>query len=321
MNTNEIFAVIKSKFFAGNSVKWNEVLEAMGDRTDRHETEVVGNAMADAAYISGDHALSEAIIESLLMHLVSRNAGECICELQNNASFHASEFGFDRLRLSAVSFACPRSPASYRNEPADRREVVEAKMYAQYGKLCPVRTAFIGRRLTALAEGRKQGLEDMSIEETTEHFRKLGFNYHRVTGFWGGLGNVETMHGWHFHIHPDGTPAYKERYVKANIFEESVGLASVSDGKDWFHIKADGTPAYEARYKEVYAWHEGLAIVVEHPSNGQRKGKCFHIRPDGTPAYAERYDGASSFEGGVAWVETHRPSYQRFQIRPDGSRV
>lgn len=154
MNTSEIFAVIQSKFFTGNSIKWDEVLKAMENRTGRHETEVVGNAMADAAYIVGDHALSEAILESLLMHLVSRNAGECICELQNNASFHASEFGFDRLRLSAVSFACPCSPAGYRNKPADRQEVVEAKMYAQYGKLCPVRTAFIGECLTALAEGR-----------------------------------------------------------------------------------------------------------------------------------------------------------------------
>jgi hypothetical protein len=154
----------------------------------------------------------------------------------------------------------------------------------------------------------------MSIEELTKHFRSMGFNYYRVYGFHGGLGNVEMANGSNFHIRPDGTPAYKERYAEARIFEECVGLAGVFDSKVWFHIRADGTPAYEERFEHVHAWHEGLSLV-------KQDGKCFHIRPDGTAAYAERYNGATSFKGGVAWVELHHPNYRRFQIRSDGTPV
>jgi len=49
-----------------------------------------------------------------------------------------------------------------------------------------------------------------------------------------------------FHIHPDGTIAYEERFDLAYHFEG--GLALVMVDNEWFHIRPDGRPAYEERF-------------------------------------------------------------------------
>jgi len=44
-----------------------------------------------------------------------------------------------------------------------------------------------------------------------------------------------------FHIHPNGTPVYKERYDNVGSFQK--GLALVRKGSSGFYIRPDGTRA------------------------------------------------------------------------------
>ena len=124
----------------------------------------------------------------------------------------------------------------------------------------------------------------------------------------------------YFHIHPDGTPAYEQRYgFIPNGFDEE-GLARVSDldtGK-MFHIHKDGTPAYEQRYYLLGHFYEGLATAEEE--NGHYNNQ-FHIKPDGTPAYEARFQDVSNFADGFAWARSDEKPFEWFLIRPDGSIV
>ena len=77
----------------------------------------------------------------------------------------------------------------------------------------------------------------------------------------------------YFHIKPDGSLAYDQKFDKIDSFSE--GLAAIElDGKQ-FHIKPDGSPAYKQRFDRVNAFSEGLASV-------KLDGKWFNINPDGS---------------------------------------
>lgn len=43
-----------------------------------------------------------------------------------------------------------------------------------------------------------------------------------------------------FHVHPDGTPAYEQRFDYVSFFQG--GVAEVRDGSRTFRIHPDGTP-------------------------------------------------------------------------------
>jgi len=63
-----------------------------------------------------------------------------------------------------------------------------------------------------------------------------------------------------FHVRPDGTPAYRERFNTVGSFHE--GLAFVEDKNgNWFHILTDGTPAYGQRFNSAEDFHNGHAAV------------------------------------------------------------
>jgi len=76
-----------------------------------------------------------------------------------------------------------------------------------------------------------------------------------------------------FHVRPDGTPAYEERFEWLGSFHENLARAR-KDGK-WFHIHPDGTPAYKEKYNEIGNFEKGVAWVV-------KDGKSFCIRHDGS---------------------------------------
>jgi hypothetical protein len=78
-----------------------------------------------------------------------------------------------------------------------------------------------------------------------------------------------------FHIRPDGTPAYKQRFDWVGPFCER--LAVVQENGKRFHIQPDGTPAYKQRFDVAGPFSGGRADVGEN-------GKMFRIRTDGTRA-------------------------------------
>src|SRR3990167_4131289 len=76
-----------------------------------------------------------------------------------------------------------------------------------------------------------------------------------------------------FHVKPDGSTAYKQRYDEVWPFSESLAAVKL-DGK-WFHIKPNGSPAYKQRFDEVYSFHKGSARV-------QINNEYFYIKPNGS---------------------------------------
>ena len=108
-----------------------------------------------------------------------------------------------------------------------------------------------------------------------------------------GLAPVKKDGKW-FHIRPDGTPVYEQRYTRTFGFYE--GRAAVQMGDEWFHILDDGTPAYQGRFSWCGNFQNGLCPVRD-------ENNCYyHILPDGGDAYPERYRYAGDFREGSAVV-------------------
>ena len=151
--------------------------------------------------------------------------------------------------------------------------------------------------------GKEQTMGKKTRLELQAMFERVGYFYQRLAR--------ACKDGKWFHVHPDGTPAYEQRYNYVGDFSDE-GLAQVCEDGKWFHIRPNGAPAYEQRYKVVGSFSEGLAHVCD------KNGRHFHIRPDGTPAYEQTYDNAGPFSKGLALV--WRDSKQ-FHISPDGTRA
>jgi len=115
---------------------------------------------------------------------------------------------------------------------------------------------------------------------------KKKFNYTFV-GIWKeGLAKARQNGNW-FHIRPDGSPVYSQRYDYADDFLN--GFAGVRKGDLWSHIKTDGTLAHGQWFLWVLDFkikpgleEEGLLATVRNQDNGRKKGETFEIRPDGT---------------------------------------
>lgn len=78
-----------------------------------------------------------------------------------------------------------------------------------------------------------------------------------------------------FHIHPDGTPAYKKRFQTVGSFHEGLAVAQEKDTDNWFHIHPDGRPAYDQRFDSAKDFHNGHAAVTKNC-------RFFTIYRDGT---------------------------------------
>ena len=126
-------------------------------------------------------------------------------------------------------------------------------------------------------------------------------------------------------------PAYSERFEEVLKFH-STGLASVRFGGLAWHIQPDGTPAYVQRFNRTFGFYEGLAAVVaeegafhithrgeavysdryEWCGNFQgghcpvrtTDGTYLHITHDGRPAYTERWRYVGDFRDAVAVVQS-----------------
>src|SRR3989338_8149526 len=114
----------------------------------------------------------------------------------------------------------------------------------------------------------------MAVKSKKASRKNLLEKYGYVGSFREGLAAVldGIGEGVHFHILPNGKPAYEERYECALDFYEGLAVAK-KDGK-YFHILPNGKPAYEERYDRVGPFKKGRAWV--------KKGdECFFILPNG----------------------------------------
>ena len=97
-----------------------------------------------------------------------------------------------------------------------------------------------------------------------------------------------------FHINLQGSPVYKNRFIKTFGFYGNI--AGVEDESGWYHINLYGNSIYSEKYDWVGNFQEGLCPVRDH------NGDYFHIEKDGSPAYSEKYRYAGDFKYGIAVV-------------------
>lgn len=110
------------------------------------------------------------------------------------------------------------------------------------------------------------------------------------------------------HTHPDGRPAYADRFDLVLKFHEP-GLAPVARGESAWHIRDDGEPAYSRKFRRTFGYYEGLAAVCTDDG-------WHHISPSGEPAYEERYAWCGNVQESRCAVRDLTGSY--FHIQSDG---
>jgi hypothetical protein len=98
-----------------------------------------------------------------------------------------------------------------------------------------------------------------------------------------------------WHICPDGTAAYPQRFQRTFGFYD--GLAAVVSGDGWHHIRPDGTNVYAGRYAWCGNFQDGRCAVRRHD------GRYVHIGRDGAPAYEHDWRYAGDFRDGVGVVQ------------------
>lgn len=105
------------------------------------------------------------------------------------------------------------------------------------------------------------------------------------------------LHGRAWHIRPDGSAAYSNRFLRAFGFYE--GQAAVVSEDGWYHIKPDGSDTYPERYAWCGNFQDGRSVVRENA------GQYFHITPDGKPVYSTRWQYAGDYRDGVGVVQSN----------------
>jgi len=114
-----------------------------------------------------------------------------------------------------------------------------------------------------------------------------------------------------FHVLPDNTPAYSNRFDNVLAFH-APGMAPVSADTMAWHIKPDGTAAYAHRFHRTFGFYGDCAAVVD--ASG-----WFHIHPNGQATYTERYIWAGNFQSNRCSVCDLEGNY--FHIDLNGNRL
>ena len=97
-------------------------------------------------------------------------------------------------------------------------------------------------------------MEAKTMEKKTRE--ELLLIYDVVGEFFKGLAVARKDDKW-LHIHPDGSPVYKQRYDYVSPFFK--GLAVACKNGRWFHIRKDGSPAYKGTYEYISSFSRGYA--------------------------------------------------------------
>ena len=104
-----------------------------------------------------------------------------------------------------------------------------------------------------------------------------------------------------YHILPDGSPAYPERYIRTFGFYEGRAAVQTHDG--WLHILRDGKQLYGSSYLWGGNFQGGRCTVRDDA------GRYFHIDRDGKRAYDTTYRYAGDFRDGIAVVQREDGSH------------
>lgn len=102
--------------------------------------------------------------------------------------------------------------------------------------------------------------------------------------------------GFAWHILPDGSDAYLDRFVRTFGFYEGISAVQTSDG--WCHIHPDGNEAYPERYDWCGNFQSGRATVR------LRIGRYRHILMDGTPVSPDSWRYAGDYKDGCCVVQS-----------------
>jgi hypothetical protein len=153
--------------------------------------------------------------------------------------------------------------------------------------------------------------------------------FQRTFGFYGDRAAVATEAGW-WHILPDGSPLYPERYAWCGNFQDARCTVRAADDA-YMHIDLDGRPVYTSRWRYAGDYRDGVAVVqagdgrsthvdsAGEPVHGSwfldldvyHKGFArardeqgwMHIDLAGAPVYQRRFSAVEPFYNGQARVE------------------
>ncbi len=97
-----------------------------------------------------------------------------------------------------------------------------------------------------------------------------------------------------YHINMDGSPAYKERFLRTfGYYEER---AAVSSDMGWYHILSDGKPLYPQRYSFCGNYQYQRCVVRDNAN------RYFHINLKGERVYESNYCYVGDFKDDYAVV-------------------
>lgn len=114
----------------------------------------------------------------------------------------------------------------------------------------------------------------------------------KAWGFYGGLCAVQDGSGC-YHILPDGTALYENRYAWCGNFQE--GFCTVRSRSDeYFHINQNGERMYQENYRYAGDFKDGFASVMLH------NGKFKHIDHEGLFIYEAEFLDLGVFHKGIA---------------------
>ena len=116
--------------------------------------------------------------------------------------------------------------------------------------------------------------------------------FKRTFGFYEDRAAVESAEGW-FHILPDGTPLYKQRYAWCGNFQEGCCPVRSFQGQ-YFHINLEGLPLYVDRYAYVGDFKDSIAVVCDE------KGQHTHIDKEGRFIHSGWFNQLDVFHKGFA---------------------
>lgn len=117
-------------------------------------------------------------------------------------------------------------------------------------------------------------------------------------GFYDLVAAVRSENGW-YHILPNGTPLYEERYAWCGNFQENHCSVRNFEGR-YFHIRRDGKKAYQSTFKYAGDFRDSLAVVMDD------EGLSTHIDFQGTLSHGEKFLDLDVFHKGYARAQDHK---------------
>jgi len=155
-------------------------------------------------------------------------------------------------------------------------------------------------------------------------------SFDRTFGFYCGYAAVISAGDW-FHIRPNGSPLYAERYSFTGNYQEDIAVVCDSNGS-YFHIDSQGMPLYQNRWRYCGDYRDGIAVVqadtglsthiyrdgsfvhgkwfidldVFHKGYARAKDTngWHHIGQDGSSVYSDHYSSVEPFYNGFSRCET-----------------